>query len=166
MKVKYKPSLISKIGFKKEYNINDSNIKEIDYYELILRLEKQENFHLVVGGSWCPNCLAFYPALDKFAKLENLEVLSFDPRIGYKHKRKTDIRACKTKVQELHMQELTKLLNLDLPIRVNNTYQMRVPLYVNIKNGRVVGSWSKEYFPHQMNEALTSEVIKELKELE
>ena len=166
MKNRYYPTLLHKHGFKQKYNIDNSNISEISYYKLLSMLEKKKSFHLVIGGDWCPNCIAFYPILDEYAKEKNISVYSLNPRSGFKQKRKTDIRFCKTKDAEIKMQKLTSLLCLDLPLNVNNTYKLRVPTYIVIKDGTSNGYWSKEYFQWEINEDLKNSIKKELKELE
>lgn len=162
MKNKYYPTLLSKFGFSKEYKIKNSNIEEISYYKLIDLLEKNESFHLVIGGSWCPNCIAFYPVLDEYAKDNNIKVYSYNPRKGYKHKRINDIRLSKTKQAEIKMQKLTSLLCLELPMNVNNTYKMSIPIYMPIINGRSNKFWSEEYFPWQITDELKDKIKNEL----
>ena len=166
MKNSYHASLLAKYGFEKYYKIKDSSITEISYYKLISLLENKESFHLVIGGAWCPNCIAFYPILDEYAKEQKINVYSYNPRKGYKHKRINDIRFSKTKDTEQKMQKLSSLLCLDLPLNVNSTYKMSVPIYMPIINGKSVNFWSGEYFPWEITEELKEKIKNEIKLLQ
>lgn len=165
MKYNRKPRLLSKIGFRLNYNITDSSIKEIGYYYLKTLILKKESFILFVGGFWCRNCTPFVPILDEFLKENNMKCYAFDPRIGMRKTYASDIRFCKTKPQERMMQFISNHLNIDLEKRINQTYKLKVPIVLLFDAGESKLYWSKEYVSSDITNDVRKSIKEELKKL-
>ena len=62
-------SLYDKPNYALEYQYleNDQNIASIEYQSLMKKLKK-DTFILYVGGSWCNNCQASLPFIQKIAQ--------------------------------------------------------------------------------------------------
>ena len=141
-------SLYDKPNYALEYQYleNDQNIASIEYQSLMKKLKK-DTFILYVGGSWCNNCQASLPFIQKIARKNDVIIYNFNPRLknDYEH----DIRNCTNKTTlSLYKRfiEMTKYQN-PLGVKTENTNidRMSVPTVLAYKKGKMVGYVTREY---------------------
>lgn len=129
-----------------QYLENDQNIVSIEYQSLMKKLKK-DTFILYVGGSWCNNCQASLPFIQKSAINNDVIIYNFNPRL--KNEYEYDIRNCTNKTTlGLYKRfiEMTKYQN-PLGIKTENTDidRMSVPTVLAYKKGKMVGYVTREY---------------------
>lgn len=141
-------SLYEKPDYALEYQYleNDQNIISIEYQSLMKKLSK-DTFILYVGGSWCNNCQASLPFIQKSAIENDVIIYNFNPRL--KNEYEYDIRNCTNKTTlGLYKKfiEMTKYQN-PLGIKTENTNidRMSVPTVLAYKDGKMVGYVTREY---------------------
>lgn len=141
-------SLYEKPDYALEYQYleNNQNIISIEYQSLMKKLNK-DTFILYVGGSWCNNCQAALPFIQKSAIENDVIIYNFNPRL--KNEYEYDIRNCINKTTlGLYKRfiEMTKYQN-PLGIKTENTNidRMSVPTVLAYKDGKIVGYVTREY---------------------
>lgn len=177
----------SKENNSNEYDYFMQNYKYLDdkenvfesltYGELLGFLDSEGTYIIYFGGSWCPNCQAAVPFINEVAKKEKIiKVYNFDTRLDHKSS-KLDIRKANDEAQTLMWETIIRKLGFDSGnvVKVDDKpvlgsdgmtiSTMPVPTVLAIKNGKMLGSITREYIYDEMTEEDMNDYRNELRKV-
>ncbi len=144
-----------------EYLDDTNNVfKKVDYDKVMSLLNDKDAKIIYFGGAWCPNCQTAAPFINEVAKELGIKtVYNFDTRVNGNEK-KYDIRNCMDVTAKKQYADLINVLGYENPEGTvvtldgedvldengNTIARMPVPTLVAIKDGKLLGFLTREYY--------------------